>query len=427
MKSDSGILYHSPPKPLWLPRCYATAPQSLSVRFKTQLCDARGRVEKDLQEGWNTITDWGMDALASIRPGTLIGYLHLGSILGPAKRVGQGANTLTLTINSPSDIDVFAAEGFFTAGDVGNTLSITALGQELKIIAYTDTQHIKCTTRAGAWLPGIVPSAGPFASFGVHFTSVNVLNNQITKFNTYDTGAANYAAELNDSGNSRSIHQRIFLSGTVAGADWTINELGWSDGNAGNNLFGKVNLLSPDVVPVGKKYRVTLQLYSGQTPINIASQSVNWGATIGTYDLQIRQEVIPQDSASTPYGSWIAPCFTSSLTRTVWWTGAFAMATTKWAGDVGYLINPHGPTAGDSGVNAASDQAYTGGQHTKTRNWTIADSLNLAGLTGVCCGYTSTGSAMLITLKPNSGTITKPSGYWCALNFQLFWTRTLPN
>jgi hypothetical protein len=431
MKSDSGIIYHSPPKALWVPRSCETRPSSLAVRYKTQLCDGQGRVIKDLQSGWNTITDWGMDSLATIEQGALTAYLHLSSALGPAKRVLTGGTTLSLVITDATNIAVTASAGFFIAGDVGNTLSITDLGgagqtQELKITAYTDSQHVTCATRQSAWLPNFVAGTGPFASAGVHPTSTNVLATQFNKFNTYDTSAPNYRTTLNDSGNSRFIIQSIFLSG-AAGSTWTINELGWSDGNGSNNVFGRVNLASPDTVGTGQKYRVTLQLYDAYSPVEIASQSVNWGATIGTYDLHIRQEIVPvsgNNSFNTAvnflrpkgYGVTTA-CY--SLT-------AHTLLATKWEGDSGYnqLIITGGVDTGQ----VVSDSAYTNGTHTKNRTLKWPDTVAITNARVLhACGDNNNTSRSTMTIVPNSGTITKPSGYWCALTFPLYWTRTFVN
>lgn len=433
MRSDSGIIYCEPPKPLWVPRHHATKPTNLAVRYKTEICDvnSQGRITRVRpgQEGWNEITDWGMDALAIAGQDTLTSYLHLSDTLGTAKRVLSGGITLTLVITNASSIAVTASSGFFLVGDVGNTLSITDLGgagqtQELKITAFTDSQHVTCSTRAGAWLPGFVAGTGPFAAAGVHFTSTSTLANQFNKYNTFDTSATNYYAELNDSGNSRFIHQRIFLS-AAAGSNWTINQLGWSDGNGGNNCFGKVNLASPDAVGTGQKYRVTLQLYSAYTPINIVSQSVNWGATIGTYDLFIRQEVMPSDSGGLM--NFIRPNFSATYSRwTGWFTGAFTMAATKWEGDAGYTANPNGLAPNYSGTGDISDAVYTAGSHMTTRTWKMSDAINIAAATGIIT-YATTNIVTRIAIKPNSGTITKPSGYWAALAFGIFWTRAFSN
>lgn len=439
MQSDSGIIYCEPPKPLWVPRHYATRPTGLGVRFKTEICDVdrHGRITKAVttHEGSNTITDWGMDSLATLRQDQLVAYLHLSDTLGTAKRVLTGGTTLTLTITDASNIAVAASAGFFVAGDVGKTLSIDALGgagqtQELKITGYTDSQHVTCSTRAGAWLPGFTPGTGPFSSAGVHATDTSTLANQFTKFNTYDTSASNYNAELNDSSNSRSIHQRIFLSAAVTGSPWTINQLGWSDGNASNNCFGKVNLSSPDVVAVGKKYRVTLDLYSAYTPIDISSQSVNWGATIGTYDLAIRQERIAQDTldnnSSDAHGNFLRPKL--NVFYPVYSTAAESLLSILWSGDTGYSTGSHALAVNGTSSDL-TDNSYTSGQHTKARTVKWSDTLNITGATmlGVNGTQHGTTGGTVLAVKPNAGTITKPSGYWCALTFQLYWTRAFSN
>lgn len=425
-----------PSRELWKPVRFQTRPSGIAVRFKTQLCDAHGRVERDLQEGWNEITDWGMNALDTIRIGDLTSYLHLSSALGPGKKIGTGGQTLTLTITDASNIAVVASTNFFAAGDVGETLSITDLGgvgieQELKITAFADATHVTCSTRGAVWLPGVTAGTGPFSTFGVHYTSGSTLATQFSKFNTYDTTDTNYFAEINDSGNSRSIFKRTFLSAVNGGAAWTINQLGWSDGNAGNNVFGKANLASADTVPTGKKYRVTLQVYLTQTPIDIASQSVNWGATIGTYDLAMRMERLAYlfRASYDHAGSFLHPVwYDPGSTRIAWWTAAFSLVATKWEGDAGYDSHPHTSPAGTSSLATVADSSYTSGTHTKTRTVTLADGYVLTNVTGIVVYVGSVGAGIdALTIKPVTGTITKPSGYWGALGFPLYWTRNFVN
>ena len=441
MQSEKGIIYHEPPKPLWVPRPFATRPTSVGVMFKTEICDcdAAGNViaARVTHQGRNTITDWGMDSLDLISPGTLTSYCHLGSVLGTAKRVLTGGITISLVITDASNIAVTATAGFFVAGDVGRSLSITDFGgagitQELKITAYTDSTHVTCSTRAGVWLPGFTPGTGPFSSAGVHATDVSTLTNQITKFNTYDTNATNYNACLNDSSNSRWNLQRVFLSAYVTGSPWNINELGWSNGNASNYVFGKVNLSSPDVVAVGKKYRVTLNFYTAYSPIDIASQSVNWGGTIGTYDFQIRNEIIVKDDGSSSNNPqhWLRPTAQTAGNTLVprWWTSAFTMQAIKWDGDTGFNAGAHGIAAGNSSAGTFYDSTYTNGTFTKQRTAKWDDTISISAATGLSVGLnTFTTHGGLITLKPNSGTVTKPAGYWCAITSQLYWTRDLTN
>jgi hypothetical protein len=428
MQSDSGILYHEPPKPLWVPQRYSTRPQNLSVRFKTWICDGDGKIIRPGQEGWNTITDFGMDSLATAGVETLINYLHLSSALGTAKRTLPGGTTLSLTsVADPTNVPVTASAAFFLAGDVGNTLYIDGLGQELKITAFTDSQHVTCATRPGVWLPGLTPTTGPFSTAGVHFTSANTLTTDFYAANTYDTGALNYNAELNDSANSRFIHQRIYLT-AAAPSSWTINQLGWSaNGTVGGSVFGKVNLTSPDNVAIGQKYRVQLQLFSGYTPINIASQSVNWGATIGTYDLAIRQEVIPKDSNTTQGPSFLKLKTTSSPSGWAYATAAFSLVSTLWEGDAGYSNTPHASLAVSITDSACIiNGAYTSGSHNFLRTFKLNDTSSISLATGIVLRMGS-GLGQILTLKPNTGTITKPSGYYASLIFPLYWTRGFTN
>lgn len=412
---------------------HAARPSSIAVAYKTELCDAKGRVIRELQRGHNTITDFGMDSLATLRQDQLVNYLHLSDTTGPGERALSGGTTLTLTLTSPTNIGVAASAGFFLVGDVGKTLSIDDLGgvgqtQELKITAFTDSQHVTCSTRPGVWLPGFTPGTGPFGTAGVHPTDTIVLANQFSKFNTYDNTSSHFDDERNDSGNSRSIHQRVYLSAINSGSTWTIRELGWSDGNAGNNVFGRVNLGSPDVVANGNRYRVTLQLFSGYTPIEIPSQSVNWGATIGTYDLYLRQEIVPFDTNdSFAQGfNFLRPKEPADKFATAWFTNTFTLNAVKWQDDSGYneILRSGGNATGELSV----DGSYTNGSHTKTRLVKWPDTVVITGATGLTVyGDTNNVNRATLALKPNTGTIDKPAGFWAALTFDLYWTRSFTN
>lgn len=447
MISDGGIIYNEPPIPLWVPRPIHTRPQGLAVRYRTWICDGSGRIIRPGNSGWNTITDYGMDLLATQPQNGCVGYIHLSDTLGTPKRVLTGGTTLSIaSVSDPTNLAVSTSTNFFAAGDVGNTLYIDGLGQELKITAYTDAQHVTCATRAGLWLPGITPTNGPFSTAGVHFTSGATLANDFMAFNTFDTTATNYNNELNDSSNSRSIHQRIWLS-SAFGSTKTINQLGWSNiGTVGGNVFGKTNLATPDSVSAGQKYRVQLQFFSAYSPINIASYSANWGATIGTYDLKILQERIGMDSltygmndgSQTEYaGNFIQPYFYGSVKNSglmnTWLTSAETPQGVLWGGDAGFTINIHSKGGAGASVEAGvSDSAYTSGTHTKNRTVKWSDVINISAATWMGVGVQSSyGSGNFwgyaLSIFPNAGTITKPTGYWCSLIFPLYWQRQLLN
>lgn len=423
MKSDGGIIYHEPAKALWTPRAFRPHGQRMAVRFCTWICDGNGKILRKGQEGWNTITDYGMDLLNSKSQNLCVNYLHLSSALGTSKRVLPGGTTLSIASTSdPTNLSVSASGNFFLSGDVGNTLYIDGLGQELKITGFTDAQNVTCATRAGVWLPTVTPSTGPFGTAGVHFTTENSLASDFYASNSFDTTVTNYNAELNDSANSRFIHQRIWLTGTVT-SSWTINQIGWSDnGTVGGNVFGKVNLLSPDTVAIGHKYRVQLQFFSVYAPIDIASFSANWGPTIGTYDLQIREFRVPKDSTT---GNFLKPAG-FSFNRFLWWTSAFTLPSILWEGDAGYNIHPISGEAGWGGSPVSFDSAYSSGKFFKNRTVRLDDTLNLSGITGFVVD-TNSSEIESIGFKPNSGTITKPSGYYADLIFPIYWTRLLVN
>lgn len=411
------------PLSAWVSQPPVGGPGSIAntmVHYKTQLCDAEGNVEHDLQEGWNMITDWGMDQLATSSVSSLVNYLHLSDTANIRKRALQGGNTVsTDTTGGASNVVITAAQGFFTSADVGRVLQISGW-PELLISAYADAQHVTCTARGGVWLPGFTPSAGPFTNVGIYYTNMNQLDNQFTRYNTYDTAASNYNTILTDSANTRFTHQRIFLSATV-GSQWTVNQLGWSDGNGSNNVFGVVNLSSTDTIPVGKKYRVTLQVYSGYTPINLTSVSLNWGGMIGTYTCDISMERIGYENSG--YVPFLIPANTATL-YTGWTTGGFTMQSTQWQGDAGYTSLARTATS-SCGTGTVVDGTYTGGTFNRTRRAWWPDTVNISGATGLLVTYNNDYNYSLLTIRPQSGTISKPSGYWCDTTWTIYWTRTL--
>lgn len=416
------------PRPLWTPRPIALPASGLSLHYETQLCDRHGRVERVLQRGSNTITNWGMDQLASQSIYTLVNYLNLSSTSDTRKRVKPGGNDLTVTYTSPTNISVVAASGFFEAADAGRTLALLNV-PELKITTFTSTTQVTCQTPSGLWLPGFTPPAPTvYTAATIYYTNVNILATHFTKFNTYATGGQ---TETTDNSNSRFIHQRIYLSATVTGADWTVNQLGWSDGNAGNNCFGVVNLGSADVIPVGKRYRVILNCYSKYTPIDLTGVAVNWGATIGSYTMDIKQIYIGQDNTgNNGIHSILQPYADTGLSggfgrpfQAAYRTSAYTMESVYWQGQSGGTP----PSTAWSQLSPAQQMtlgAYTAGQFYRTKNirWIDAQAITAATALAVQTGV----AEALLVLRPQTGTVTKPSGYWCDATFGIFWTRDLP-
>jgi hypothetical protein len=393
---------------------------NLTVRYTTSLCDSSGKVIRELQTGHNEITDWGMDAIATASKPSLCSVLNLSSALGPAARKGTGSGTvLTLAVVSPSNIGITTSAGFFLAGDVGETLYIDALGQELKIIAYASATSVTCATRQGFWLPTANPALTTATVFGVHFTSIAALTAQFTTVTTFDTAATNYYATLTDSPNSRFILQRIFLSDTVTGSPWTVNQLGWSNGSI--NCLGKANLASPDVIAVGQRYRVQLQVFSGYTPVNIASQTVDWGATIGAHDLAIKQETVYADGTN---GNFLDPLANLSAVAIHYSPTPITLAAVTWQGDPGYTPDNHPSLTAIDYSLTGTDAGYVSGTHYKARTLKMADTIALPAAAAFELG--PTGYPML-TVNLNSGTVTKPIGYWAALTFNICWTRGFTN
>ena len=367
-----------------------------------------------------------MDQLASQSIYALINYLVLSSTQDARKRVLPGGNNLTVTYTSPNNITVVADQNFFLVGDVGYVLALPNV-PELKITTFTDATHVTCQTPSGQWLPGFSApgSATVYASATIYYTSINTLASYFTQLNTYDTGGQTQTTEAS---NSRFVHQRIFLSATVTGSQWTVNQLGWSDGNGSHNVFGVANLAGADVIPVGKKYRVVLTVYSGYTPINLVGVAANWGPTIGNYTLDIRQEYLGNDLGSGGAESnFLQPHSAANYVRNwyaTWWGTTHNLVASYWQGQSGGTV----PGAVDyvPGTTLVSLGSYTAGQFTRTKNLRWPDTLTITNATALNCGDTGGGGYPILTLRPQSGTITKPSAYWCDVTFQIFWTRNLP-
>lgn len=195
--------------------------------------------------------------------------------------------------------------------------------------------------------------------------------------------------------------------------------------SGGGNVFGKANLASPDTVALGQKYRVTLQVYSAYTPINLASFSANWGATIGTYDLAIKQEIIPKDTTSDLARNFLMP-WSNSISSSggiCYWTNTFNLLALKWEGDAGYVTPPRS-TSGMVGATYfwGALGSYTNGSHTRVKQVTLSDTIAITNATGITVdAYSSGGNYPALTLKPNAGTITKPAGYAAKLTFPIVW------
>jgi hypothetical protein len=425
--NPSGIEILDPNRDLKRPRIVLPGPR-LAVRWKTELCDKEGRVERVLQSGRNMLLDAAMDALATSSLGAQIGSsLQIYSAAFTIKRVLQVGNSVTVAAPAPNNVTITADQGFFSAGDVGRTFQIDNW-PELLVTGYTSDTVITCTARGGIWLPGFTPSAGPFSAAGVHYTNqINLQANRITTITTFDTNAANYNTELTDAPNSRFIHQRIWLS-AVAVAPWNVLALGWGPNDT---PVGITNLAGPDVVPIGKRYRVTAQFFMVYTAIDIAAQTVDWGATIGSFTMAIRSETFYKDSdAGTGYsGNFLAPwqIVPYGTARHSYTTAAVTVQPVRFEGQVGWNQGDAAYYCGNY-VDAAPYPtlgAYTNGQFTRTKylKWTDTVAINNATSFGVA----NSNLYRLLIIKPSAGTITKPLNYWCDLTFRVFWTRELIN
>ena len=411
----------APPRALWRGQMPGQL-GSLKVNYETAIADRHGRVEKILQRGSNTITNWGMDQLASLSVASLVNYLVLSSTNDARKRVMSGP-TLTVTYTSPTNIAVASDVGFFVSTDAGRTLKLPNV-PELKIVTYTNSQNVVCRTPSGDWLPGFAVPGAPtnYSAATIYFTDLSTLATYFTQFNSYDTGGNTLTT---DNVNNQFIHERIFLGPTVTGADWTVNQLGWSDGNASHNCFGVANLVSPDAIPIGKKYRVKLDVYSVYTPINLVGVAVNWGATIGNYTMDIRQEYIGQDGGGVQ-GNILAPLtIGAGSPNSCWWNATHTFVAPYWEGQSGGTLPPNaGRTDTGSGVVQGT---YTSGQYKRTKNLKWPDTGAIVNATALGMFYSgASGGYSPFTLKPQSGTVNKPSGYWCDWTFSVYWTRDLP-
>jgi len=171
---------------------------------------------------------------------------------------------------------------------------------------------------------------------------------------------------------------------------------------------------------------VKLDVYSVYTPIQLAAVAVNWGATIGNYTMDIRQEYIGQDGGGVQ-GNILAPLTIGAGTpQACWWNATHTFVAPYWEGQSGGTLPPNaGRTSLATG--GLTQGAYTNGQFKRTKNikWPDPDAITGATAVGIAYGG-APGGYSPFTLKPQSGTVNKPSGYWCDWTFSVYWTRLLP-
>ena len=121
----------------------------------------------------------------------------------------------------------------------------------------------------------------------------------------------------------------------------------------------------------------------------------------------------------------------TSGTRTGFWTSAFSLGGVYWKDDAGFTDLSSRTRGTELSGTCVFDSSYTNGQHYKTRRIRWLDTVAMTNATGFYCGqrYGGTGPQHMpnLTIRPQSGTITKPSGYWCEIQFPLHWTRELVN
>ena len=80
-----------------------------------------------------------------------------------------------------------------------------------------------------------------------------------------------------------------------------------------------------------------------------------------------------------------------------------------------------------SGASGLVQGTYTNGQFKRTKNIKWPDTAAITNATALGMIYSAApGSYSNFTLKPQSGTVNKPGGYWCDWTFSVYWTRDLP-
>ena len=424
-------------KKLILPPRFHRKNNALSVKYETFLCDKDGKIERPLQSGRNMITDWGMDNLPATTLMTLIDYLHLGSTTETLKRLVSAAGaTLSFNDSDPASIAVTSDLNFFESGDVNRTLKVDGV-PEMLVTGYTNEQAVTCKARGSVWHPSYTPvGAVVSSSAGIHYTNTPSLATEFTRLTTKDTGTPVNNAEVTDSINSRFNCTKVFLSAVVTGSAWTVNQIGW--GTNTTNCFGKANLGSPDVVAVGKRYRVALTVYYGFAPIDLSAVTVDWGATVGSYTCDIRQERIgfPEmnGSDSNPgvsnFINFLRVTAIDSTAFAGYWTGAFSMAAAAWNNDAGWT-NLNGRTGrNDISGQCFFDASYVTGDFNKARTIRWLETATITSATGLWAGGIRAATNNVypaLTVRPTSGTISKANGYRVELIFPIYWQRQLVN
>lgn len=225
------------------------------VKYKTQIREVgTDRLVKDNPWKKNLVLDQGLNALAqstfATQPAGSFTRCHVGSGTNPNRFQG-GVITFTQTGTT-----ITASAPFFTSGMVNGIFKYgtNTAGAEYYITAFGNSTTITVDTSATV----AVPTAGT-----VWMVQQTALQTQSFTTNTYQTLSG-------DCGSTYSAptltHKRTFVF-AVQASPYTVNEIGWSNGQS-TAVFGRAVLSSSDVVGTTNYYVVIMEIDFVYQPFN---------------------------------------------------------------------------------------------------------------------------------------------------------------
>jgi hypothetical protein len=236
------------------------------MKIGTRIVNAKtGAIVKETIPKKNLILDMGLNSWARLTtpgpgattPASSFTACRVGDGTTPTS-FASGAITFTQAATT-----ITASGGFFTAAMVGAIFKwgTGSGGNEVYITGFTDSTHVTVDTSATVAVAEIAT---------VWMVQQNQLDNQLHSTNTYQTSAGDCESAF--TGNVVT-HKRTFIV-PQKGANYNVNEIGWSSSTADTaTLCGRIVLSSTDVVTTDNFYVVVMTLtvtYSPATPTAVA-------------------------------------------------------------------------------------------------------------------------------------------------------------
>jgi hypothetical protein len=217
--------------------------QSARGYLKWAVIDAvTKKVIRDSGQDWipNLILNNGMNRIYSDYWVNAMIYAIAGTGTTPTSSDSGG------TTAAQSGTNITSSSGFFSSGDVGNTVKFTS-GEEALITAFNSSTSVTVSNSA------TVSST----TFVVYSTSQTGLVNEQKRTNTYLTGSGNCGTtQASNQFQNRRTYDFTAETGTV---NYTEIGFGWAVSGA-NTTFSRILLPSPIPVLSGQQLRVVYEL-----------------------------------------------------------------------------------------------------------------------------------------------------------------------